>query len=340
MKNKINISFYCRKPDPKYHHSIENFYKNLIKNNNQFNFKIKQLPFYSKGVINRLLNIFWSAFHQSEINHITGDINYIAFFLKKKKTILTILDLYSLKRLKGIQKFLYYLLWVWLPIQRSNKILTISNSIKNEILNKFNVSPKKVEVISCAVNNLFRKSNFKKNNNKSLTALIVGTSENKNFHRSIFAIKNLNIRLNILGYLDKNQINLLRKYDIKYKNYLNIDQHKVVQIYLNSSFLLFPSLYEGFGIPIIEAQSIGIPVITSNIGPMREISKLNSFYLVNPSNTQDIRNKIINLKNKFKINKEIIIKSRINSDKYSILKIQNKYNKFYTNFYESINRNQ
>lgn len=340
MKNKINISFYCRKPDPKYHYSIENFYKNLIKNNNQFNFKIKQLPFYSKGVINRLLNIFWSVFHQSEINHITGDINYIAFFLKKKKTILTILDLYSLKRLQGIQKFLYYLLWVWLPIQRSKKILTISNSIKNEILNKFNVSPNKVAVIPCAVSNLFRKSNFKKKNNKFLTALIVGTSENKNFYRSILAIKNLNIRLNILGYLDKNQINLLRKYDIKYKNYLNIDQHMVVQIYLNSSFLLFPSLYEGFGIPIIEAQSIGIPVITSNMSPMRDISKLNSFYLVDPSNTQDIRNKIINLKNKFKINKEIIIKNRINSDKYLMLKIQSNYNKFYTNFYESINRNQ
>ena len=92
-KKKIHLFF--RKPIYGINFSIENWYLEMIKKfrNKDFEFKIKICPFKSKGHIRaRFLNIIWAFFNQGDVNHITGDINFISLFLSKKKTINTILD--------------------------------------------------------------------------------------------------------------------------------------------------------------------------------------------------------------------------------------------------------
>ena len=86
-----------------HHYSIENFYHSFEKKNENISIKKKEMPFISQGLLKRIFNIFWSIFNQGDINHVAGDINYIAILLRKKKTILTILDFYSLKRLNGLK---------------------------------------------------------------------------------------------------------------------------------------------------------------------------------------------------------------------------------------------
>ena len=107
MKKKISLFF--RKPVQGYHYSIEGYFSELFLNTKsekyEYNFKI--CPFYSNGIFKRILLIIWAFFNQGDINHVTGDINFISLLLDKKKTINTFHDTYSLKRLKGIKKLFF-----------------------------------------------------------------------------------------------------------------------------------------------------------------------------------------------------------------------------------------
>lgn len=73
-----------------------------------------------------------------------------------------------------------------------------------------------------------------------------------------------------------------------------IDNEKLVNLYYHAEAFVFPSLYEGFGIPILEAMRIGCPVITSNCGAMKEVAG-NAAVLVDPNNAEEISDRIVEL---------------------------------------------
>ena len=101
MKKKIHLFF--RKPSKNVHYSVENFYKEIFKDFKDENFEIKTkiCPLSSRGIFNRIYLIFWAFFNQGDINHITGDINFISLFLQKKKTIRLDLYLYYIRMFKS-----------------------------------------------------------------------------------------------------------------------------------------------------------------------------------------------------------------------------------------------
>ena len=336
MKNKLNVSFFIRKPRENSDYSIEMFYSELFRYDNK-NIKIiiKKLPFISNGLFKRIYSLIWSFFNQNEINHVTGDINFVNFFFKKENTILTILDLYSLKRLQGIKKFVYKLFWLDIPLRRCSKIITISEQIKKEIVNIFNIDSNRIEVIPCSISNTFKRKN-KKLNFKELNILFIGTGENKNLERSIKALKKLKIKLIIIGEIKFKYLNLLKKNKINYLNYVNQTHKQIYGHYINSDILLFPSEYEGFGIPILEAQAVGRLVVTSN--NLKNIAGKGAIY-INPLSITDIRRKIINIKKKrYKVKKFIKIGFK-NLDRYKLKEIKKKYLEMYNSFYENISNN-
>ncbi|WP_435151306.1 glycosyltransferase [Candidatus Pelagibacter bacterium nBUS_44] len=335
MKKKIKVSFFQRKPRENFDYSIEMFYKELFIYNSNVEIIIKKLPFVSKGFFTRVCSTIWCFFNQNEINHVSGDINFVNFLLKKEKTILTILDLYSLNRLKGLKRRIYKLFWLDLPLKRCSKIITISQKIKREIISNFKVESKKIEVISCSISSTFKRKN-KKLNFKELNILFIGTGENKNLERSIKALKKLKIKLIIIGEIKLKYLDLLKKNKINYLNYVNQTQKQIFRHYINSDILLFPSEYEGFGIPILEAQAVGRLVVTSN--NLKDISGKGAIY-INPLSITDIRRKIINIqKKRYKVKKIIKIGFK-NLDRYKLKDIKKKYLKVYNSFYENIGSN-
>ncbi len=336
MKKKIHLFF--RKSISGKHFSVENFYLDLFKNYNNKNFNIitKKCPLESKGIINRIYLIFWAFFNQGDINHITGDINFISFLLNKEKTINTILDTYSLRRLRGLKKVVFQIFWLKIPIFKSKLIIAISKKTKNEVI-KFVKLKTKLKVIDLCVNSKFKTIISKKKNIKP-EILIIGTSENKNIERVINSLKNLNINLSIVGILSRNQKNLLKKNKINFKNHIGISLRHLINKYKKCDFLVFASIYEGFGLPILEAQKVGRPVITSNIQPMKYVAG-NGALLVNPKNVHSIRYAIKKLINNYKLRKKLINRGFKNVERFKKNEIISLHEKYYNSLLKNDEKN-
>ena len=326
--DKINVHIFLRNPYKFENHSIEKLFQTLKKDkNNNFKFKFLICPFHSSGIFKRVFNCFWAFFNQGDINHISGDVNFISLFLKKNKTINTFHDCYSLRQLSGFKSIIYRYFWFYLPIKNSKYVTTISNFSKKELKKFININ-KKIHVIS----NFLPDGNYKiKRKIKKNKILIIGTTKNKNLDRILISIKDIKIEAIIIGKINENQFRYLKENKINYKNYINISETKLINCYNQARVLLFPSLYEGFGLPIIEAQRMCVPVITSNISPMREIVN-KSAMLVNPKDINDIRKKLHKICFDSKLRKTIIKKGYVNSLNYNPKVYKNQY----FNLYEKI----
>ncbi len=103
---------------------------------------------------------------------------------------------------------------------------------------------------------------------------------------------------------------------------------ELADIYSHAEAFVFPSLYEGFGIPVLEAMSIGCPVITSNRGAMKEISG-NAAILVDPNDAEDISHRIVEICGNTARRVKLIEKGRLWSKQFSWSKCANETSEVY-----------
>jgi len=75
-------------------------------------------------------------------------------------------------------------------------------------------------------------------------------------------------KLLVLGKLNESQIKLLVQHSVEYQMYTELEYIQVLELYQKCDLLAFVSTYEGFGLPILEAQATGRPVITSRATSM------------------------------------------------------------------------
>lgn len=162
--------------------------------------------------------------------------------------------------------------------------------------------------------------------------LAVGTSRNKNLSRIAESLQGLPVRLLVLGKPDEADRMLLSCLTPGYRYCSGLSEKGVIRLYRmvarSGGILLFPSLYEGFGRPILEAQSMGIPVITSNIDPMREVAGKGAL-LVNPMDTGEIREAVTSLLHDDALYHRMQIKGLLNARRYRSEKAAEAYAKIY-----------
>ena len=283
--------------------------------------------FTSTGFFPRLFNIIEAPFFQADINHITGDIHYIAFLLKKRKTILTILDCGFLNIEESFKKKVLKLFWLTLPVRRVKYITTISEASKKDILKNCQCDPNKIKVIPVAVSEIYQpySSTFNKTKPRLLQ---IGTAPNKNIARLIEAIKDISCHLVIIGKIDNVLINQLEEYSISYENKFNLSLEELYEEYKKCDILTFVSTFEGFGMPIIEANCVERPVITGNITSMPEIAG-NAACIVDPFDILAIQKGIIKIIQDNDYRNELIENGRINKNRYSASAIAEMYFELY-----------
>jgi glycosyltransferase involved in cell wall biosynthesis len=326
-RKKIKVTYFFRKPFKDYF-SIEHL----------FGFIRSALPDYvehtsyflkrmSTGLINRILICFEVVGKQNEVNHITGDVHFISFLMKKNRTVLTIHDLEVLKRLKGVKRFIVKLFWFTLPVMRVRYVTMISEFTKQEFLKVVRVNPDKVVVIYDCVSPDIKPFPAAFNASKP-NILHIGTAHNKNLERLIEAIDGMSVTLTVVGRLRDHHKVLLDKYKTDYQNFVNLPYAEVIQRYEEANIVSFVSLYEGFGLPIIEAQSVGRPVITSNVTSMPEVAG-DSALLVDPEDVEQIRKGIQNLIKDEKLRKDLVKKGFENVKRFTPKAIAQQYADLY-----------
>ena len=274
-----------------------------------------------------------AVFRQGDLNHITGDIHYIGLLLRKRKTVLTIHDLGSVHRLRGLRKSLFLFLWYWLPIRRSALVTVISESTKDDLLQHIKVDPQKIRVVYDCVSEEF--NSFPKELISTEPIILqLGTGANKNLERVSEALRGVPCHLRIVGRLDDKQTAVLERCRINFSCVSDIPNEQVVEEYQKSDLLVFVSTYEGFGLPILEAQATGRPVITSSILSMPEVAG-DSACLVDPFDVSSIRKGILNVINDSAYREELVKRGFENVKRFQPDNIAEQYADIY---YELLGR--
>lgn len=327
----MKVNLFIRKPFKLGNFSLEIFYSELFNElKNDIDITVIKLPFYNSGFLPRLLNMFFCYLKQTEVNHIVGDITYCSFFMNKNKLITTIHDCGAIFLNKGIKRNILKYFLFEMPVRRSKKVICISESTKSDLLNfNFKLNNKAVIIPNTVSKSFF--DNLKKKEVKfNSKFLVIGTAPNKNIERIAIALEGIDADLTIIGKLSENQKNQLITSNIKFKE-LNfaLSENEVINEYLKSDILLFPSLFEGFGMPIIEANLLGVCVITSNLSSMPYVAG-NSAELVDPFDIKSIRNGILKVINDKPYMDSLIFNGYNNAQRFKIKTIAVKHKEIYS----------
>jgi glycosyltransferase involved in cell wall biosynthesis len=109
-----------------------------------------------------------------------------------------------------------------------------------------------------------------------------------------------------------------------------LTDEELVEAYRRCDMVVFASLYEGFGLPILEAQAMGRPVITSNFGAMREAAG-DGALLVDPYSVESIRDAVLRVKNEPLLREELVAKGLRNAERFRAEAIATTYADIYRN---------
>ena len=281
----------------------------------------------STGLWPRLRDAWAARKVQGDVNHVTGDTHYLTYFLNKRNTVLTVHDLVSLGRLRGIKRWLFWLLWYWLPIRRSQAVVTISEATRAELLASVRCAPEKVSVIHNPVSDEFQ---FSAANVISATPRIlhIGVTPNKNLERVAQALQGIACTLVVIGPLSPSQKAILSAHGVACENHFNLSRAELLTQYQRADMLLFASTYEGFGLPIIEAQAVGRPVITSDLCSMPEAAG-GAACLVDPYDVAAIRQAVLRVMEDHEYRDDLIARGLVNVERFRASKVAAQYAQLY-----------
>lgn len=235
------------------------------------------------------------------------DLSYIKYPQLFKKS-----DLYQLRN------------WTRYSVKKASRVFTISLASKDDILDKYKVSKNKVIV---TYPGLKQNISEKPKSFMSKYILFVGTLQpRKNIVRLVEAFskikdKHKDLKLTIVGkkgWLFEEILKSPKKYnvekDVEFLEY--VADSEMPNLYKNAECFVLPSLYEGFGLPVLDAMKNGCPVILSNISSLPEAGGSAALY-IDPKNVDDISEKIDKVLTDKKIRSDMIKKGYEQVKKFS-----------------------
>ncbi len=260
----------------------------------------------------RLQRIFWEQTKlwsdlKSRGVELLHSMAFTSPLFRSMKSVVTVHDLAFLKYPKTIPllKRLYYRPVFKRSLLQAEKIITISETMKEEIIEYFNFPEEKVVAIPLAANEDFRRQisgkviagKLQQLNITFPYLLIVGTLEPRknlpmllNAFRLLKETSDLPHRLVVVGKkgwfnLNSPELNSFIEHSgtVLFTGY--VEQDAMPELFAGADLFLFPSLYEGFGLPLLEAFACGTPVVASDIAVFREIAGEAAVFVV-PKNPE------------------------------------------------------
>jgi len=296
------------------------------------NFNFIKLDIATIGIKRDIFLSLFLFFNRKKFDIFYCLMPYLPYFYTLKKSIITIHDLGYFWHPEYLSKmnFFYLKHIIKHAVKKSIFIITPSESSRDDIVSFFNVLIKKIKKVymdstflelNCFteessvfdfsyflyvgerrphknLENLIKAFGLFKNNNLSEIKLVLVGKDYKNYTKKLrHLINNLNLENDIL-ILDP------------------VSDKKLCCYYRGALALLLVSYYEGFGLPLVEAMKLGIPIIASNISIMKEITDGNALF-ADPDNINDIAEKMVVLVSSSNIKKELINNSKMRSYAFS-----------------------
>lgn len=242
-----------------------------------------------------------------DIFHQTNFETYCLHAIGKKKMVTTFHDM-NLVKFNELYQYNFYHPKGWLPsvqkksINRADKVIAISDATKSDLINFWDINPEKIKVIHHGVD---------KNKIQNLPSdrivdspylLFVGDRAGyKNFNRfftafSLLEQKNPGLKLICTGKgFDASEVMYQEKLNVA-QNVIHIsaNERTMAQLYRDAEFFVYPSLSEGFGMPVLEAMVYDCPVALSNTSCFPEVAGNAGLYF-DPYQIDDIYLKISQL---------------------------------------------
>jgi len=307
-----------------------------------------------------LLNILWHTFilpvriMKDKVDILHFPLHSLSLLFKVKPTILTIHDLteYRLKNYYSKSRILYRKAMLPISSKLADRIIAVSEYTKEEIIRIFKIRPQKILVIYNAANSRYKPINKaqckeflrKKYKIDSPFILYVGQIQhpNKNIVRLLHAFSKIKSDFRV-----KNKLVLVGKshpsanivYQTVDELHLNKDlfftgyipDEDLPYFYNAASLFVYPSLYEGFGIPVTEAMACGCPVIASDTSSLPEVAG-DAGILIDPKNIDEIAKAIIEVLNNSIKREKMVQKGFKQIKKFSWEDSAKKYIEMYESF--------
>ena len=298
--------------------------------------RLYRVPFWSKGFWGRVGNCVAAWWNQGHINHITGDIHYVALLLPRRRTMVTVLDCQILERLRGWRRAIVKLLWYTWPLRHAYIITTISEETRRRLLEIVSLPLDRVAVVPVAISSRFQpcprvfQAAFP-------TILQVGTKANKNVYRLIRALEGIPCRLDLVGPLNGELQVALQRSRIVYRHFEGLGESQLVELYQGCDIVAFVSTSEGFGMPIVEAQAVERVCVTSNCSSMPEVAGAGAC-LVDPWDIESIRAGFLRVIHDKEYRENLIVAGRENRNRFRIEVIAEQYQHLYQRMLDANDR--
>lgn len=279
---------------------------------------------YSNSFLGLVRNLLMFRPTKADIYHITGHVHYIALVLPKYRAVLTIHDLGILEQRSGLRRWIIKKVYFDLPVNRAGAVTVISEATKDELIKTTGIAPDQVIVIENPLKESLKCAEKPSFNEAEPRLLQIGTAQHKNLDGVVKAIQGLKCQLVIVGKLNPEQLDMLLASGVKYQHLVDLDEQRMAQEYRDADIVVFCSKFEGFGLPIIEAQAMKTPVVTSKLSPMKEVAG-NGAILVNPENVSEIREAIDRLISDLSLRSELVERGLENIKRFDADEISRKY---------------
>jgi len=283
---------------------------------------------YETHLIGILKNLLLFRRRPADLYHITGHVHFIALLLPPDRTVLTIHDLHFLHQRTGIRRYVLKKLFLDLPLRRVRHVTAISDATRDEIAEHTGRDRADIRVIPNPLRDAFVFTREKPFNRDCPTILQIGTTGNKNIPNLIRAIDGLRCRLVIVGPYDEQIAGLLATHRIEFEARTDLSDTELAAEYQACDLVAFCTTFEGFGLPIIEAQAMRKPLVTSDLSPMREIAG-GGAVLVDPHDVASIRSAILRVIEDESLRQEIVRVGQINVERFESRRVAKMYEDLY-----------
>ena len=267
-----------------------------------------------------------------DVYHITGDVNYLWVLFPWSKTTMTVHDIgfYKNNPLNVVRMFLVVM--IYLASWGLKRFTCVSDLTRNDLVNLLHIRGKKITTITNPLS-LPVKRKDKVFNKDCPTILQIGTGWHKNLEGLIEASKGIPCKLDIVGKPDEADIQKMKVYGINYTTSHHIPVEEIVRKYEECDILYFVSRSEGFGMPIIEAQTVGRVVLTTDTEPTKTVAN-GAAMLFSSEEHLAIHNGILKAINDDRYRDSLIKMGYVNAANYTPDRIASLYEDFYKSVFK------